>query len=1281
MLTGLSIAGCDRPSQPTAKFTADIRGGYAPLQVTLSDTSIPGSQAIESWSWDLGNGQSSTAQNPQTSYDSPGFYTITLTVTTPVGTSTSTRTNFVGVLPPLSTPLSEEEFNDNPTDANAVGAIPFAVIGAIQEPIDGDYFRFSGAKGQRISAVLYSDAPNFHPVVAFASISGEQVRSWPTLAQGHQTAHAATSAELAEDGEYLVIVNEAFSRGLPAYTYRLEVFIDDDSDGLPIILENAYGLDAVKPDADNDDHGDAVEFGIFAETEWIFDADGDGIPNWNDTDADGDAVPDELEPTSDTDRDALPAFVDGDSDNSGIVDGKEFGDGPPVAADDNSDGNPNFTDLDNDGDAIIDVRDPDASKPLEPDVDFNDPNLLTLVGISVVTENGTLSNAVRGGDVAAVSGSGFVIGQDTTWLLLKQQADTVNVPLTATATSEATATLPFLLPGEYTAAVFANGKRSKSISLQVFEPGTPVLFQQSASSTAAGTQITLAGENLAGKGRVEIGGVAVAYNNTNDDSLTVRLPSSLSGDSLRLVTGNGPSNTIDLRVTHAVSGQVTLSSGLAASISPDQLVVLNNFIETITPQTNGRFTAVPTNAAGAEVLTAFLPDEEGEGGSPIYYAYVLPSDSSTSFNALSTAVAVVITTTLADQLVSVNELAALRATISNLPAVRAFADAIDAALRANIAMWDAPPQPVLDAFVAAADEVRELFPNDEASNRMGSRKAEIEATIDPTEQYDVMVTQTPRTGNVTIENDTSLYLSAQFKKTDGSGKVIFSHISHENDPYIIGPQLPNIFWAKKKDFPAPNYQDCEIEIASPGLLGKEPPVSLKDDLGYRFLIDVALVPILTNVFGNSGKVMATNLLLINRDKLLEVQDNIRDGEYESAVITFYTAILEDIVAKGPLTQKALSQINADNRVRLAVYERWNKIGVSRFNWVLGTLKWGSLALNIEKAIYDLSNVPGIMTFDVTFPVEIQEILPSPLCRDGGDVDLRVKGSNIGELWIVDANGKGKYVSPQLRLVDGSGKTTEIEATRIVDNREVTFPLPGDLVKEAQSPFQLTLFWGESTLKAPEPLEIVEEPTIGSIVPDKGAPGNSVDIVGACFSEKLNENIVVFSGEDSSFLRATVTRVDSENGVLNVIVPDGAVTGPVFVDVNGRISNGYNFTVISGSLLVTFGDCGSVTDDTFALFVDGTLIHSMSSPAISVGPFEINLPEGPHNVVLRGITAPDEIGTYCIDFAGAIENVQGASTYGDDLTAGVEKHWVVTISATEPENKSYQPEKRTAVWPG
>lgn len=82
---------------PAANFTASPIGGCSPLIVNFQDLSTGNP---ETWLWDLGNGNSSTLQNPTATYFTPGTYTIRLTVTNNNGSNTLTRQQYITVYEP-----------------------------------------------------------------------------------------------------------------------------------------------------------------------------------------------------------------------------------------------------------------------------------------------------------------------------------------------------------------------------------------------------------------------------------------------------------------------------------------------------------------------------------------------------------------------------------------------------------------------------------------------------------------------------------------------------------------------------------------------------------------------------------------------------------------------------------------------------------------------------------------------------------------------------------------------------------------------------------------------------------------------------------------------------------------------------------------------------------------------------------------------------------------------------------------------------------------------------
>ena len=82
------------PEVVGAGFTADLTSGPFPLAVNFTDQSTGD---ITSWSWDFGDGATSTEQNPSHTYTDAGTYTVSLAVTGPCGSDTEVKANFITV--------------------------------------------------------------------------------------------------------------------------------------------------------------------------------------------------------------------------------------------------------------------------------------------------------------------------------------------------------------------------------------------------------------------------------------------------------------------------------------------------------------------------------------------------------------------------------------------------------------------------------------------------------------------------------------------------------------------------------------------------------------------------------------------------------------------------------------------------------------------------------------------------------------------------------------------------------------------------------------------------------------------------------------------------------------------------------------------------------------------------------------------------------------------------------------------------------------------------------
>jgi len=99
---------------PTASFPAPSCSG---LTCNFTSTSSDPDGTIASYSWNFGDGFTSTAQNPSHTYGAAGSYTVTLRVTDNQGAQSPTTSKSVTVTAPNSPPI----VNAGPSETNLIG--------------------------------------------------------------------------------------------------------------------------------------------------------------------------------------------------------------------------------------------------------------------------------------------------------------------------------------------------------------------------------------------------------------------------------------------------------------------------------------------------------------------------------------------------------------------------------------------------------------------------------------------------------------------------------------------------------------------------------------------------------------------------------------------------------------------------------------------------------------------------------------------------------------------------------------------------------------------------------------------------------------------------------------------------------------------------------------------------------------------------------------------------------------------------------------------------------
>jgi len=105
---------------PVAAFSASPTAGAPPLSVLFTDESTG---SMTAWTWDFGDGATSTVQHPAHLYETSGVYTVRLTVSGPGGSNSVTKSELIQVSPDVGAVTPTARFTLTPDS----GAAPLSV--------------------------------------------------------------------------------------------------------------------------------------------------------------------------------------------------------------------------------------------------------------------------------------------------------------------------------------------------------------------------------------------------------------------------------------------------------------------------------------------------------------------------------------------------------------------------------------------------------------------------------------------------------------------------------------------------------------------------------------------------------------------------------------------------------------------------------------------------------------------------------------------------------------------------------------------------------------------------------------------------------------------------------------------------------------------------------------------------------------------------------------------------------------------------------------------------
>ncbi len=158
--------GCDL----AADFSGSPTSGCASLAVNFNDLST--GTNIDGWSWDFGDGGTSTAQNPSYTYNSPGTYNVSLTVSSSTQGCNDTQTKN-GYITVNGVPTAN--FEGSPTTGTEPLTVNFTDLSTDATGWSWDFGDGSGTSTQQNPSYTYNSAGTYTVTLTASNACGSDV--------------------------------------------------------------------------------------------------------------------------------------------------------------------------------------------------------------------------------------------------------------------------------------------------------------------------------------------------------------------------------------------------------------------------------------------------------------------------------------------------------------------------------------------------------------------------------------------------------------------------------------------------------------------------------------------------------------------------------------------------------------------------------------------------------------------------------------------------------------------------------------------------------------------------------------------------------------------------------------------------------------------------------------------------------------------------------------------------------------------------------------------------
>jgi hypothetical protein len=902
-----------------------------------------------------------------------------------------------------------------------------------------------------------------------------------------------------------------------------------------------------------------------------------------------------------------------DSDGNGLLDVDEWGPTTFMALDTDFDGQPDYQDVDDDGDGLLDVHDPARLETLLAGVS---PDTHVALSALAGPGAGTIDGAVRPGDRVSLSAPG--IGCGTIIILEGPDAAPLNLSPAGIAGSGVYFSWP--AGAHRSVSIMLDGRRSDAVNLNVRPASAPLLAAPRGISRL-GSPVTLSGLDLGAVTAVSIDGVDAMPSAAVNDSVTFVLPTTTRLGRVTAKAANGASNDVSLNIVHTVGMVFTPAPQVTATFE----TASGAAIVPVSPATS---TPVDVDALGPGTVTVLgtRPDSSVVISG---LAWVLPEETSITVDMTTTALSLSLGRVDPLRQLVPASWSVFRASALALPEVKSLADT----LAANAPMANAgagglglDQSATLDAIDTAAVAVRTVLESGLAS---GTLKAPVrqkrmarqdpgDPIVDPPIRNDVTPSGYGDQGNVKIENDTSLFLSAAIRENDTKRLLVWHATTAYSHKFIspqdglgVSPGGVEVFGASEQEFKAPSFRNAKIRVITPGQISPHPTdpieVAAARALFMTTAIDRLIAPLLKELVGGNveGKLIGELLVTHAYPTVVEAYQAMTKDGFAAGAATLLTFFQREFKEQGPffsamtdvLLRTFLEGPGSARLKGLAVQ------GALKLAPVLDALNKAATGVTLLKTIFDLETTPAMLDFDVAYKMSITDVGPKTIEHSNAiDVSMDLKG------YLLYPSSSAEVFIPFVRLEDqdvGGAGTRDLRHDNsdnfflASNGRAIKFTLPRGYAEKAAGPISVSVVRGSETARSPVDVQVTSDHRLDAIAPATGLPGATVTLTGVGFAKVPGTEKVVFTqteGFDPTtgprelvVVAATVTdtQLTAVVPMLDDNIAQWMVRAQRGVIGNERRSNGKLFrrgqagpegTWIHYYAAALTGDCTNIVDD-------------------------------------------------------------------------------------------------------